>query len=412
MPPYTPNESATSPDVQPTQSNSADIMLHSMQAVNEQLLLAGLREQALTAELRRQLAFTNTITASLGEAVMVLDSAGLCTFGNPAAEQMFGWRSADVYGKRLDVLLAVSAESGATSTGIYEVIRAVLGTGVTHRDDTIVFLHRDGTEVPVAYVAAPIVNDRHVSGVVITLRDMTDARRLAQLREEYVGLISHDLRAPLTAILGRAEILLRQLTQQGLLKEANSARVMVESSQRMNHMIQDLLNRSYADAPIATLQREAIDLVVLVQHMIEQTVAVTDRARITLDASAPLTMIVDIAKIERVVVNLLTNALKFSPAETMIDIGVTHDEQFAIVAVTDQGVGIAPEAVSHVFEKHYRAKAVGQIAGNGLGLYSSRLIVEEHGGQLLVESTPGRGSTFTVVLPLRQASAQAADSGL
>jgi signal transduction histidine kinase len=229
---------------------------------------------------------------------------------------------------------------------------------------------------------------------------MTEVRRLQRMREEYLALISHDLRTPLAAILGRAQILLRQLTRQGLVHEAESAKVVFESSVRMNDMIEDLLDRSRTDADMEAQDRSEIDLVVVVQQMIDQTITPDDRTRVTFDAVLTLPVVIEVAQIERVIVNLLANALKFSSREYPIVVQVYQDASDAIIAVTDQGIGIAPEDLPQLFEKHYRADSVEQIAGSGLGLYSSRLIVEAHGGRLWVESTVGMGSTFTVVLPL------------
>ena len=395
---HPPNEQA--PNTQPQQPTYITDVLQGMQAVNEQLVLAGLREQALTDQLRRQLTFTSAITTSLGEGVYVLDTTGRCTFVNPAAERMFGRAGADLHGKSIDVILPVLAASGTARPAATALILDVLHSGTTYRDNNAMFVHHDGSVVPVAYVAAPITIDGHVGGAVITFRDMTDVRRLQQIREEYISLISHDLRAPLTAILGRAEILLRRLTQQGLLQDANSARVVVESGHRMNDMITDMLDRSRADTHANTMQQTATDLVTLVQQMVEQTVSINDRPRVTLDVGTPLLVVIDVTQIERVVVNLLTNALKFSAAGSPISVRVTQHDSSAIVAVADAGLGIAPEDLSQLFEKHYRAGSVGHIAGNGLGLYGSRLIVEAHGGQIWVKSLPGQGSTFTIALPL------------
>jgi signal transduction histidine kinase len=235
---------------------------------------------------------------------------------------------------------------------------------------------------------------------VITFRDMTDVRRLQRMREEYLALISHDLRAPLTAILGRAQILWRRLMQHGLAHEAESAKIMVDNSFRMNDMIEEILDRTRTDANADARHRVASDLVALVQQMIDQTIAPDDGARVTLDAVPTLPVVVEVAQIERVIVNLLTNALKFSPRDRPVVVQVFKHAADAIITVTDQGIGIAPEDLTHLFEKHYRAQTVGMVAGNGLGLYSSRLIVEAHSGRLWAESTVGRGSTFTIALPL------------
>jgi two-component system, NtrC family, sensor histidine kinase KinB len=223
---------------------------------------------------------------------------------------------------------------------------------------------------------------------------------LQRMREEYVALISHDLRAPLTAILGRAQLLARRLTQHGLAREAASANVVVASSHRMEAMIKDLVDRSHTDADLDAQQRSSSDLVAVVRQMLDQTITPDQRARVTLDAIPTLPVMIDVAQIERVIVNVLTNALKFSLGNTPIVVQVYQQATDALVVVTDHGIGIAPEDLPHLFEKHYRAPLVGLIAGSGLGLYTSRLIVEAHGGRIWAESTVGAGSTFTVALPL------------
>ena len=371
-----------------------------IQAVNEQLLIAGLREQALADQLRHQLAFTTTITTSIGEGVYVLDTTGQCTFVNSAAEHMLGWMSGDLRGQNISVVFPLQAEQSTSTDALPTPLLNVLRFGTIQRDEDALFVHQDGTLLPTAYCAAPITTDGNVVGAVITFRDMTDVRRLQHMREEYLALISHDLRSPLAAILGRAQMLLRGLTQQGLAQEAQHARVVVECGFRMNTMIEDLLARSRTDAPLDARHRSVIDLVELVQQMIDQTIAPEQGARVTLDSVPTIPMVAEAAQIERVITNLLTNALKFSPVDRPILVQVVKRAAEAIVSITDQGIGIAPEDLPHLFEKDYRAQTVRQIAGNGLGLYSSRLIVEAHGGRLWAASTVGIGSTFTIALPV------------
>jgi PAS domain S-box-containing protein len=392
-----------SADAQPPSSttpSAGDQLLHDLQAVNQQLLIAGLREQQLAEQLGRQLAFTTAITTSLGEGLYVLDTAGRCTFANPAAEQMLGWTSDELQGKHISLVIPMQAARGASAAATPAALLDVLRLGTTQRDEDALFVHHDGGLFPTAYSAAPIITDGQVVGAVVAFRDMTEVRRLQRTRQEYLALISHDLRAPLTAILGRAEMLVRRLTQQGLEHEADSAKVVFESSQRMNHMIADLVERSRTDADMQAQHRSVIDLVAVVRQMIDQTITPDDRRRITFDAVPTLAVVVEAAQIKRVIVNLLTNALKFSAPEYPIVVQVYQEASDAMIAVTDQGIGIAPEDLPRLFEKHYRGQSVEQIAGSGLGLYSSRLIVEAHGGRVWVESSVGMGSTFTVALPL------------
>jgi len=397
------NEASQSGADQPAQANAppgAEQVSRDLQAVNEQLLLAGLREQRLADQLRHQLAFTAAITSSLGEGVYALDRASRCTFVNPAAEQMLGRVGKQLRGQHVRSMFPAQATLGPASDAIPAALVDVLDHGVTRRDEEAQFVRPDGALFATAYSAAPIRIDGQVVGAVITFRDMTNVRQLQRMREEYLALLSHDLRAPLTTIQGRAELLLRWLAQQGLAREADSAKIVVESSRRMNDLIEELLDRTRADAHTGMQHRAAVDLRAMVERMIEQTVAPAESARVMLDATPAPAVVVEVAQVERVIVNLLSNALKFSPAERPIAVRIFQQAANVVVSVTDQGRGIAPEDLPHLFEKHYRARSVGHIAGNGLGLYGSRLIIEAHSGQIWAESTLGAGSSFMIALPL------------
>jgi PAS domain S-box-containing protein len=153
-----------------------ETFLHEIQAVNEQLLIAGLREQTLAEQLGRQLAFTTAITSSLVEGVYVVDTAGRCTFVNPAAEQMLGWTSAELHGKDVSVVIPLHAPRGASHAAAPVPLRDVIRFGVTQRNEEAVFRHRGGGRFPTAYSVAPILMDGQVVGAVITFRDMSDVR--------------------------------------------------------------------------------------------------------------------------------------------------------------------------------------------------------------------------------------------
>ncbi len=192
------------------------------------------------------------------------------------------------------------------------------------------------------------------------------------------------------------------MTQQGLEREVISAKIVFESGHRMNDMIEGLLDRSRLEAGQAALRQNPIDLVELVTRIIDQTVAPADLKQVELEGVTELPVVVDAAQIERVIVNLLTNALKFSAPRSPVVIGLYRDGNRALVSIADQGRGIDPQDLPHVFEKHYRARTRGKVEGTGLGLYISRLIVEAHGGRLWAESNVGMGSRFTFTLPMEQ----------
>ena len=368
--------------------------------VSEQLLLAGLREQALADHLRRQLAFSSAITSSLAEGLYALDRAGRITFVNPAAAQMLGWREAELIGRDAQAAVPVQDVQGtAAPTGAFPVVE-VLRSGTTSWNDDAVCTRKDGTRFPVAYSAAPIVVDDQVVGAVVAFRDMTAVQRLQQQQEEYLELLSHDLRAPLGVILGHAHLLVGRLARQGLERDVASAEAIVDSGRHMNRMIQDLLDRTLLEAGHATLRQARVDLVPLVRQSVDENVPPEARARIQVSAVAQPVVVADPGLIERVIGNLLTNALKYAPPASPVVVRVFRAEQNAVIAVADQGVGIDADDLPQLFTKHYRARTAGTTPGAGLGLYSSRLIVDAHGGRIWAESETGRGSTFLFSLPL------------
>jgi len=146
-------------------------------AVNEQLLIAGLREQELAEQLRRELAFTNAITSSLDEGLYALDRAGRFTMVNPAAERMLGWTEAELLGRGAIEVIHGQAAASARSMAEDSPLLAVMRSGTAARDENATWTRRDGSLFPIAYSAAPIVADGQVAGAVVAFRDMTEVRQ-------------------------------------------------------------------------------------------------------------------------------------------------------------------------------------------------------------------------------------------
>lgn len=240
-----------------------------------------------------------------------------------------------------------------------DALQAMLQDGTAYRDEDAVVMQQDGSKIPIAYSAAPIIVEGQVTGAVVAFRDMTEVRRLQRMQEEHLAMISHDLRAPLSVIMGHTQLLLKRLTQQGMDHAANSAKIVFESSHRMNDMIEDLLEGSRLESGQDTIHLQAIDLVQLTRRIIDQNVPPTQRNQIQLEGVVTLPVVIDTAQIERVISNLLTNALKFSAPESPVVVQVDRDGNRALVSIADQGSGIASQDLPHLFEKHYRARARG-----------------------------------------------------
>jgi len=181
-----------------------------------------------------------------------------------------------------------------------------------------------------------------VLSAVVVFRDLSELRQLEQTREEYLALLSHDLRTPLTSILGYAQLLERTLERQDQTKAATQARMIVENSLRMERMLTHVLHTDAAlESGTGALQRTRLDV-------------------------ERVPMVGDVIRLERVVVNLLSNALKYSDASRPIVVRVFVIEDQGLISVEDWGAGIDAEEIPHLFEKQYRARTAGTIKGLGL----------------------------------------------
>jgi signal transduction histidine kinase len=237
-----------------------------------------------------------------------------------------------------------------------------------------------------------------------------------QTREQFLSIASHELRTPLTSLLGYAS-LLPQAVARGTGQVDKMTDRIVRQAQRLNGLIDQLLDVSRLQRGQFVIARHPLDLAALVGQVVDEvrvTLPPTSPHTITLTASGgPVVIDGDVERLEQVLHNLLSNALKYSPQGGQVQVQVTHTATEALVDITDQGIGIPTDAQARLFEPFFRAPNVGgQASGFGLGLHIVREIVARHGGRVAVASTEGQGSTFRVVLPLHQAdAARAAGAG-
>ncbi len=202
-------------------------------------------------------------------------------------------------------------------------------------------------------------------------------------------------------MLGQADLLRQRMQKQGLTQEAQIAAAVVSSAKRMNTMIQELVDSARLEAGQVALNKKRTDMTQLVRDVVDRMANREERARVAVEApAAALLVFVDAERIERVITNLLSNALKYSPSDSPAVLHLAPQGDKLVLSVTDRGVGIQAEDIPHLFQRFYRAKTAQRHEGLGLGLYISRLIAEAHGGRVWVESEVNKGSTFHLALPI------------
>jgi PAS domain S-box-containing protein len=388
--------------------------------VNERLLVAGLREQELADQLRRQLAFNNAITDILGEGICALDADCQVTFINPAAAHLLGRSEEELLGQDFHDAVHVH---GPNSCQLHDDLRV----GKASRYDDV-FVRQDGTSYPVAYSVAPIITDGQADGTVVAFRDITERTRLEEaqtrliaqeqasrseaesavrIRSEVLVAVSHDLRQPLTVIKGTAQILSRQVANLDVPERArllDRLEWIDRSATMMAGIIEELLDvAQLAAGQRLALEQRPTDLVALIRRIVVDHDRTTAHHLVLEAAEEPLIGDWDAERLQRVFANLLSNATKYSPDDRNVIVRLGRDRtapDWAVVEIKDEGIGIPLEDLSHIFDRYYRgSNAAGKTTGTGLGLAGSKTIIELHGGTISLTSAEGTGTTVTVCLP-------------
>jgi signal transduction histidine kinase len=248
-------------------------------------------------------------------------------------------------------------------------------------------------------VATAVQNIRAYAAERETVEEL---RRLSALRADFVSLVSHELRSPMAAVIGAARTLQERWRELSPEQRASFLALISDETARLATLIGDVLDTSRIEAGTFTYAFSDVDLADLVRETVatmglgQDEVAVVARA----PESVPLVR-ADRERLKQVLMNLVENAVKYSPAGEEVDVRAWADNGLVLVEVEDHGPGIPREQHGLIFEKFGRANVGGGKPGSGLGLFIARSIAEAHGGTLRVRSAPGQGATFRLELPLR-----------
>lgn len=255
---------------------------------------------------------------------------------------------------------------------------------------------KDGREVPVEIMLSPGAE----GSVVAVLRDVSARRALERFRDEYLGYISHDLKNPLSIITLHARLLARKLAARELEDERRAVEIIGQSAAFIDKMVRELLEMSYVEVGSVQLHKESTEVAAFLKAVLERTVSTSDRHRVRIEIHDAAIARIDATRIERVVVNLVQNAIKYAPPGSPVVVRLETRAGMAVVSVIDEGPGLTVEESSYVFDKYRRTRAAGEREGLGLGLYISKKIIEAHGGRIGVERAAGVGSRFFFEIPV------------
>lgn len=295
--------------------------------------------------------------------------------------------------------LAIQALRG----GAYDFIQKPI-----ERDYFIAALYRaiQTHQLRVQVAEQQLALELHAKSLEQTVQERTRELIAANAaKDEFLSIASHELKTPLSSLKGMTQLLRRRL-ERAKSNEASSLANMENSIRRMEVLVNDLLNISFIEMGMFVLHQQQCEMGELCRRLVDEYVAGTNPPPVVLVEipDEPCYAYVDVERIGQVIINLLSNARKYSASGSPIRLVLKQENDQYTISVHDSGVGIPQEVLPHIFERFYRVPGIevqtGSSVGLGLGLYISNQIVERHGGRIDVQSIPDKGSVFSVMLPL------------
>ncbi|MBS2035612.1 response regulator [bacterium] len=371
--------------------------------------------------------------ASIGDGVLATDLAGRVCLLNTVAEQITGWSQAEAMGRPVSEVLPLSLSE--TGEEVENPILGCLNSGQTvHLPLHVSLRRRDGESVPIEDSASPIRDQNGVAcGAIMVFRDVSDRRELErnlqqerlslrqanqqleqlnQHKDFLLGMVAHDLRNPLSVILGYSHFVQKRLAEVADQKVLRFLSHIQTSAQAMLDLVEELLDVTALESGKLTLHLVPANLAEVTERVVEANQELFENKNIGLklvqESPTPLVVSVDLAKLEQVLINLLTNAVKYSEPGTTVTVRLQRAEREARLWVEDQGQGIEAEELPTLFKPFGRTsnRPTAGEKSTGLGLAIAQKIIQGHSGRLEVESVRGQGSQFCITLPLLASAAE------
>jgi len=367
----------------------------------------GLRPRAKVRELVELREYVDGLLDAVGEGVIEVDSRWRVVCANRAATEILGRSSPALLGEPVVQLF------GGQHAPLLDRAVTALPAGAPGSGEPLE-LHCRGRVIRVTFapIRTPAADGAHflilqdVTDLAGKIRDLSTLNRrlqdMDQMRAELLTMVSHDLHTPLTAIKGSLDVLMHENVGAELAQELLG--IAQKNADRLFRMVSDILDLARIEAGRFKQRRERFDLAICLRGVMDRLHRLAQDKEIVLSLDVPegLPPIwADGVRMEQVFTNLLGNALKFTPRRGRIGVAVQDRGRELDVRVQDTGVGIPAEHLDRIFDRFYRVPlpAGAQVEGTGLGLTICKAVVEEHGGQIRVESTPGQGTTFFLTIP-------------
>ncbi|OOQ59801.1 PAS domain S-box protein [Mucilaginibacter pedocola] len=336
------------------------------------------------------------IVDSSDDAIIGKTLDGIITSWNAGARRIFGYSEEDMVGQ--SILKLIPTDRHDEEPAIIARIRA--GERVEHFET--IRAKKDGQLIDVSLTISPVRNPQgDIIGISKISRDISEKKRDEMRKNDFIGMVSHELKTPLTsltALIQVANMKLKNSDDKFLSGAMDKANV---QARKMANMINGFLNISRLESSQIQIDRETFDLEKLIEGNIRETELTTSGYTFLFTPGDAINVYADHDKIGSVISNLLSNAVKYSPKGTSIEIKCERTTKGALVSVRDEGMGISLADQPKLFDRFYRVEGeqTRHISGFGIGLYLSAEIIKRHDGRIWVESEPGKGATFSFVIP-------------
>jgi PAS domain S-box-containing protein len=357
---------------------------------------------------------SDILLKSIGDGALVTDLSGAIQLFNQPAAEITGWAEDEATGIHYTQVIPLEDEEGNELTGNNDLFNYVIRSKQGIRRKDITMLNRQQTRVHLSLTIAPIfASTDSVTGTVAVFSDISQEKKAARERDEFISTASHEMRTPVAAIEGFLSL---ALNQQVSTVDENAQKYIqkaYESTQHLGKLFKDLLSITRLEDNTLDEQPEPFELGKVIKAAVDELQFKAEQKGLELKLKShggigtdqnevmPLFYVnADSERIREVFINLVDNAIKFTP-EGEVNASISGDDKQVTVGVHDQGIGIPEDEIEHLFQKFYRVDngKTREIGGTGLGLYLCRTIIEMYNGRIWVESEEGAGSSFYFSLP-------------
>ena len=375
-----------------------------------------LREQVDAEQMSLRLKYLHELTRERDTNAALLDGSadGIAVIDkdfeiirfNRSMQKLCALAETDALGERAEAVFRFATPEGSPLEGALHPIHVTATDGIARGGLELRLLVGEDKERWVSGTFSPIIDADGTSAILINLRDIAEQKEQERMHRDFVSMAAHELRNPLTAIKGFTRTLMLKADMLSDERRLEYLSMVNEQSNRLAHLVEDLMQVSRIDAGRVTLDPRALDVGETLAGLLEQFRTKWSARAIAVQQDPEVAPVfADPHKLEEILINLIDNAVKYSAAGSRVEVAIESDGPEVKVSVRDHGEGIPAEEIPNLFQKFARiaSPSTSEIPGTGLGLYIVKGFVVAHGGRVWVDSAPGEGSTFSFTLPIAQA---------